>query len=382
LLLVSILGLFYYKKSVLTLINTKLFLIILLIYITSFLLAFVIDFFGTKKFLGEAYIQFLILIEVFPIAIFLSILAFKKLNFNLNDVIINLFIIGVFQSIISILMFIFPDFRIYFLSNILKFNLQTSKIFNIDYAYRGYGVGNSFLFAFPITQSFILIGSFILAIKKNYLYIFSIPILLIPIIFNARVGLVTIIVFFALLIISSFNNKKTWGLMFFISIFIIFSYYFIERFDLINYSKNLEWVFNIFTQFNSLLKGNVNKKTTIGNLFEMIHFPKQIIEIFIGSHIYIFNNPQIQISSDIGYIRKIYFGGVFYSLLIYSGYTTIFIKSFRIIKDEFHKIFLSTIFLMIFISHFKGDIFSSNSSFRLSVFIFMFIIVKKYISKE
>jgi hypothetical protein len=97
-----------------------------------------------------------------------------------------------------------------------------------------------------------------------------------------------------------------------------------------------------------------------------IHIPLSLEGVVIGQHQYLFNNDLSPLRSDIGYFRKLYFGGAIYLITWLFFIGSIVFLSFNGIKNRL-------VFLLIFlIVGLKGDVFTFNSLFAVSlVFVYL-----------
>lgn len=306
-------------------------------------------------------------------AIFISLYIvyyFYKNKFNKKDIVYNLCIIGLFQSLISILMIIFPGFQNWFIE------LCKNRGFDavaIEYFrnYRYYGFSSELTFTMPILQ---VVIAYLLLFQKNtknslqkILKYIIIVILLFSAIINARISLIIIIICFICYVLylirnnkNNIKNKKKLGLIVIVVIISIIGLFYINSIFKI---PQLDWILTSIKEILALFgigKENVSSVNTFSLLFKDIQIPKGISLIF-GTGLNIFNGTTYR--TDIGYLVNLWYGGIVYCLLIY-GLMFKFIIIDNIKKNK--KLILNiTLIIIIFISNIKGNIFNLNGVINL-----------------
>ena len=142
--------------------------------------------------------------------------------------------------------------------------------------------------------------------------------------------------------------------------------------------KIIEWNYKEYLGFLDIISGKGSSGTLNSLLKYHLFFPQELFGILFGEAKYVFGSGSTIHHSDIGYIRLLFYGGIFYSLLKYGSFTLLFFKSILLKKKEkYVVIFLLLIFVGMMVAQFKGNIFSSNPAFRLVFFIFIFTLVEK-----
>jgi hypothetical protein len=109
---------------------------------------------------------------------------------------------------------------------------------------------------------------------------------------------------------------------------------------------------------------------------KQLHLPHQMSEIIFGKGLVVFGNHKSPVTSDLGYIRYIYYGGIVLSLMFYFNIYNFAKSCIALTSDKFFKIFLISITAMIFVAHFKGDVFNS-SAFMKGVFLIQVFMLYK-----
>ncbi|MBA7533928.1 hypothetical protein ES705_26174 [subsurface metagenome] len=372
-----------YKKEVNNLFTLKITYNTIFIFFGALLLSFFIDLFSAGMF-RYSYDLLLFLIEVFPISVFLSIFALKTLNMSLDDFYTSIIVVGMLQALVVFIMIIYPDLRLYTFETLLRYG-EESKIIAL-LGERSYGFADGYLYSFPVFQGIVLMLIILFIIKKSYLYILSIPFILISIVVNARIGLVAIPVIFFVGIFLNFFKIKLISVGKFAVILIVFivltnfllSFLLNINVDFINIKGIYEWNYAAIEDVTNFLQGK-GSGTTIGELQRMVYIPSGLSLLF-GEGMYIFSNPAYPLSSDVGYVINLYYGGIIYSLLVYGGVLMIFYKALQYNKDWMHAILLVSIVVLLFIVQIKGNIFSVSEAFKGSMLICIFTIMKQLLS--
>ena len=350
---------------------------------------------GTDSSLGETnfYKQALVLVEVLPIALFLSFYSRKYLKFSLNDLLYSLIVIGVIQSFLCLIMFLLPGIKLFIFNSILSQDVKTEEILEAGYYgnFRGFGISISYLFSLPIFQGLLIGFIFFLCLinfKKYYYTLISIPLLLLSIILNARIGVVPIIVFIAVAFIVYFKNLRVSAItqvVLILGVLIISAYaFFSTTYQTTGLANNVDWIFKSYTQNKAFLEGTGDEGTLAILLDRHVHFPKDFNGNLFGEGIYLFGENQTlrSLSSDIGYIRNLYFGGYIYSFLIYSSFGFLFWGALRLQKTILTRILMYFLLVVVLTVHLKGNVFWSNPAYRAAYLITVFPVVDRYVSRK
>ena len=104
-------------------------------------------------------------------------------------------------------------------------------------------------------------------------------------------------------------------------------------------------------------------ETTIQTLGSMIHFPPPSNWI-TGTGVNIFNNPKSNVSSDIGYILQLYYGGCAYFCLLVFPLLILLSECIRTAKGISTQVLFVSIFASVLLANFKGDFFTNNDAFK------------------
>ena len=329
-------------------------------------------------------LKFYLSVIVTSVSLYLLFSFFKK--GNPEELIKSFFWIISIQFAICLLMLLNQEIRDY-----INFSLITPQIkFASDgikstYDFRaGYGLATEQLFTYPLFNAWIACVSLFSYWKKNVYYLFFVPISLIPAFLNARVSVIFLPSFiFSFLLIEKKNFLnldilvKVFASFSFLVFFLTFSFI-----QFINYipEKTYFWIATGFSDFLKLISfGAINIFVGESNfgfgsstdilLESHLFFPDNFLSLLLGEGIYIFGNKFSSVSSDIGYIRSIFFGGLIFLIAMSFVFIGFLLKIMSKTRNEIYQAILTSGILLILIGNVKGDIFANNALLR-GVFLF------------
>ena len=335
----------------------------------------------------NAFSQTMILLELLPIALFLSIYAIRRLKFSLADFFNSLVVVAAIQSFLAIIMLLLPGLRMFIFTTVLGYNPSEDKIFRADlYAFRSFGVSQDLLFSLSIVQ-----GIAIACVLNLCLYNFSkykyslllIPPLLVSILLNARIGLAAIISFILVTIFFSLLRLKIYLLAKFAlfallsTLIIYFSIGSVDSVFGINLEKNVEWSLNIFVEGKNFASGSNEDIGSFGTITGRYwHLPDTPGARTFGEGRYLLDTINSSELSDLGYVRRVYFGGYIYSFLSYAALICLFIGSQKKQLKSFQPLFYSVVLTMLLVQ-FKGDAFLPTPGYRITFLVLIFAISER-----
>ncbi len=389
--------LFFFKSATLKILQQKHLFIGVCLLMMSVIYAFIMDTstiyqtdlaFTQKNTFGQA----MILIEVLPIALFLCAFGIRKLKLSLTKLLSSLVIIAAIQSFLAIIMLLLPDLRMFALTTILNYDPSEDKIFRPDlYVFRSFGFSQDILFSLSIVQGIAVVCILSLCLYKFTKYKYSlilIPPLLLSIALNARIGFIPIILFALSTLIFNLLKLRIYLLSKFIlfsvisALFIYLSITNLGFFTEFDIEQNINWASDIFVQGKNFAQGETTNTGNFGKIQRKhLHLPESETAQIFGEGRYVYQNNKVSVTSDAGYVRRIYFGGYIYSFLAYSALIYIFIGSQgKKQQDAFKPLFYALILTALF-SQIKGDIFLPIPGFRTIFLIFLFAISERRLSK-
>jgi hypothetical protein len=359
-----------------------------LIFILSVYSFYIVFFHGTYEFaIAKGYLLF-ILAYIFGPYLILHILK-KRKELDLNNIIKYFILISVIQSIIMILMLLFPNLKEFFFS-IQKDDRQFLHLESGGFRMLGLAYGVVWDLGFIQSLSAIFIVWILPRLKyKNqfWLYSFAYLLIFISIIMSGRTGFFGIFISLVLLSYNLFIVKKNFGYYFrfllslLITSFLTFKIIYASISPDLRYllsDKIIPWAFELFINSN---EGNGLETKSSNNLKDM-YFDVSTSTFLIGDGYY--SDPTDKaayyLGTDAGYMRQLLFYGLFGSLILYLFYFLIFKKIIYVVYISFDK---STIlmFLLIafyyFFAHVKGDIFMGGDMPLRVLFILYFLLNKR-----
>lgn len=322
-----------------------------------------------------SYRHFLIVFEVIPISIFIS-LQLIKLKFNLYDFYNFILLIGVIQVGFVLLTFIFPSIRYLLIEKYASGGLASN--FSVFSNFRAFGLSRGYMYSMPLFQGLCIIISTILGTFKSKKYFLLIPLYIFSISLNARIGLVSILAVLATLLL--FKQKGTFFKqiigVFIISVsFYLFIYFVQTKAENSTSMNTWFWLNKGFTQL-----ANIREEQSFGiihNMSNMWFVPD--FEYFIfGTGVVPYRRPN-DLNSDVGYVQIFYYGGIIYSLLVYMAYITITKRLMKFSRPE-EKILYVSILLYLLLANVKGLSFSSAEHTHGIILIYVFSIITNKIN--
>jgi|GEM_PF-2317940 len=331
--------------------------------------------------------QTMILVELLPIALFLCVYAVRRLKFNLVDFFNSLVTVAAIQSFMAIAMLFLPGLRMFIFTTILGYDPGKDKIFRDDlYAFRSFGVSQDLLFSLSIVQ-----GIAIACVLNLCLYNFSkykyslllIPPLLISILLNARIGFVSIVSFMVVTLLFGLFRLKIYLITKFIVFALVSSsiiYFSIGSIDSVfgtSLEKNLEWGLTIFVNSKNLASGSSENIGVFNSITGRYwHLPDTPSTRTFGEGRYLSGAINSSELSDLGYVRRIYFGGYIYSFLSYAALICLFIGSQKKQIKGFQPFFYSVLLTMLVVQ-LKGDAFLPTPGYRIAFLVLIFAIAER-----
>jgi hypothetical protein len=293
---------------------------------------------------------------------------------NKTSIINLLYWTALLAAVLSVMLLLFPAFDRFYESIQIDSYYEIYESFEVRY--RAYGISENLTFTYSFIMGLFAGYSFFL-VKRNLLFIIPMFIFVIAMIFNARIGIVGLLV---LLTHSCFIQGNYRGIlklvvgMLISGVFlnVLATYNNVLIADLVVFS-NLNWVSNFFVD---IFSGDNAEHSTLSVIFgDFIIFPDESIsELLIGTGESLFG--RVGQSSDLGFILQIYYGGfTFFALIL----VFISICTYRLCKTIgiFHW-FTSFFFIMVVVLNIKGFIFAATPGGRLLFFLYLYFIYQHY----
>lgn len=281
-----------------------------------------------------------------------------------KDLIIDIIKVGCIAAFITILMILLPN-----INDFIRYQLLRTDTFTEAVSKRTFGLAESLTFSYGIIQG--LMAFLILFYSKNNKKIlFFIPFFILCVLFNARVGFSALIVGVVFYYIYKFKivNIVLTAIAFFTVFFLI------TETSLFKAQKEtIEWGLDFFTQSSDFLSGKKSDSNTLDTLFgDMFVLPTTESGWLVGYGVNIFGR-HFGVSSDVGYIIQIYYGGVIYLFLLFVFVFVLFNYIRKLPRKEF-LIGCSFIFILL-LCNMKGNIFIPIGIMRLILLIIIYWVI-------
>lgn len=311
---------------------------------------------------------------------------------NQENLVKSFFCLVSVQFLFNLMMLYSPEIRNYINLSLLN---TSSKIASEDvvgkfYEVRGYGFASGHLFSYPLFNGFTACIALWMALKKNFLYAIIAFAAIFPILLNARIGLISIPIFCAsFFFIESIHYRISFFKFRFLKFRLSFGKilsFLLSIPILLVLSKRLPdiipeptwiWIQDGFEQIVAILfYGDIAQSRTLNILSSShTHLPDDFMSLFWGDSSYIFGLDYLALASDIGYIRVIYFGGLLLSFLLYGFFLCFFTMVFKKASSNFSRCVIVCGALMIFLSNYKGLVFTFENALLKAMILFCVFLV-------
>jgi hypothetical protein len=305
-------------------------------------------------------VNIFLLLQVIVIPYFL-VIFYSKIRTH-NNLLKDVILCGSIAAILTLLMLIIPS-----LAEVIRYRLLATDDFTELIAFRSFGVSEGLTFAYGTAQG-IIFALVLFYAKDNPKYYLILPLILISIIFNARIGLVPVVFSIIYFVILKFNLKiisiiTGFGLSFY---FVLF-----KTSLFLEYATTIEWAFDFFIQSSDFLTGSSNSSdNTFDTLFgKMAILPEgKAWLIGTGENIFFASTG----NSDVGYIIQLNYGGIIYVCLLFSFVIFMLLRLKFLYTENRWLIFLFLVTIVL--TNIKGLFISIIPSFRLIALIYCYLI--------
>ena len=290
--------------------------------------------------------------------IFSYILVFvaKKNGVTQKQMIYGLIYLAIFQSYISVLMIFIPSVKDFVTTYIIHFGTGNKLLAETLFANRVFGIGSEYLFALPIFQAMMACVYVSVQEKKNIFFYFNLLCLISSAIFCARTSLFVLLGYFIYRCVKNLRKHFFFIIIMAVAVACVL-WYALQKLLLV---EDIAAVANFVRIFKGEYQG-------YDMLFDsMLFFPEDIVTWIMGDGTYVFYASR---NSDLGYVNDIFYGGLVFLLLeilsLYALYKRV--RRTRFLADVF-----PFLFLILFVIHYKGSIFSAND-FMKGIFLLYYI---------
>ena len=269
----------------------------------------------------------------------------------------------VLQFVFVALMILFPAWRDYFFSYLAQ-PIEKLEVGSWRYQSRGFGVASFHLFSYPLFNGLVFFISAWMAITRNYWYLLLSLMALLPVFLNARIGLIFVAIFLLSLLFAVVPRVSTRALGRYFLVATIgigslaFGVIFVVSIGLVP-ATVVNWIGTGLQEYAEIaVAGESGTLNTL--LASHWHLPSGI-SIVTGEGRYLYQTSTYAgISSDIGYINFLFYGGLFFSLLVYGAFLVLALGSIRPSSNLLERCIVGAILCGLAVAHFKGIIFGAN----------------------
>ena len=302
-------------------------------------------------------------IRVFAVAfyenIFISIFLMVFLvNLKKSDWLDSIIITGIVGALISVFSLLNPSINLF-----IK-DIQVLSEFSMESDFRSFGLAEGLTFSYGISQAIILC-LLIINSKKRMLFLLFTPLFIVSSLFNARTGIIIVVLILVYAIIA-FRRIKL--LIFLIALLFVISILSDQLIILLDNDKSFDWINNFYLEIGDLFTGSTNAdyNTTQTLFVDMVVLPSNTIEWIFGSGQSLFLSYSN--STDVGFFLQLNYGGLVFTCMLLILVLMMFFKTFK----EKESRWFSVLFLIsFFIANMKGDFIPSTGAFRLLFFVYL-----------
>lgn len=298
----------------------------------------------------------------FVLSSFIQSRKYFKENFE-NALIVMAFV----ASLITAFAIVNPSFDSIIKSLTPEYDVAYER-YESTFRHRLFGLSENLAFTYPYVLS--IIGFYSIVERKNFISIILLILVVISVMFNARIAFVPILLIVPYILLSRNGSIKD----FFKFIVIIVCFVLLFNRLITKYSVfDNSWGFSFFEELFDLITTG-HSETTNELTGRMFFLPDDsIISFLFGTGESVFLSTTH--NSDVGYVIQMYYGGLFFMILILALMTYMAFRVFIVLgkKNWFAFIFGISIFVL----NFKGFYFASTPGFRFISFLYVYYILKQ-----
>lgn len=347
--------------------NKRVFILLCFIIIIILHLLILYSFFGEEA-LKRVY-SFILIIFSLISAIGIVVIFKKYISNKMEDFIIFLINLSVFQLIFVFLSIFIPEFRNWALSFTPEDTIFLSN--DMGAGIRSFGFASGYTSSFPMMMGLASLFCVFLSLKTKkifykIIYVFIFVLLVFSVAINARIGLVPALLslFFIPLILI---RKLKLNILLVLLVFLSFVYFYV-----MDYIADLSYMERLNQGINEV-KVLLFDKEFVGTfqvLRDMWIFPADLMNFYFGGGINTVGNNYN--NSDIGLIQDIFMFGLVFTLFFGVLLFYCFSPLLKYMKYYFGFIFIFIFIFSIFIFYMKGLVFYSNELVRFLFLMMLF----------
>jgi hypothetical protein len=302
-------------------------------------------------------------VEGVIVAVCLVALLRKRFSDPVGTIFKAFYLAATVQFVFVILMLLLPAWRDYYFMSVSQ-PLDKLEVGSFWYQARGYGVAAFHLFSYPLFNGLVFFISAWMAVTRSYWYLILSAIALVPVFLNARIGLVFVPIFFLSVLFAvvptiSVRPVLRYAIVTIAGLGCVVGAVVVVVTSGIVPAAVVEWALAGIVEYGQLLM--TGESHTLEILVDShMHLPAGSA-LITGEGEYLFRgNHYGGLSSDIGYVNFLFYGGLFFSTLVYASFIALGIGCFRSASSLFDRCVISAMVIGLFAAHFKGIMFESN----------------------
>lgn len=311
------------------------------------------------------HLVFLIEITIIPYTI---IVLLNQFQINDDHSFVKLLlVVGVSGAAISTACAFYPSINTYVRDVILMQH-------EVDYGfweYRGYGLAEGLTGFYGFTQG-MLLALGMMHIKENMWFIFTIPFMIVSILFNARTGFIIFIASIIIYLLIRRDLKITLSLSIGI-LLVLLGYNYLTYSDLVS-EQTLSWIESAFSDsIDAVQSKDISRSGTASVLFgSMLVWPDNFFDWIFGRGYSLFGLDQN--GSDVGFILHLNYGGLLYITILLMLLVCL---AKHMSHYEVPQYFLILFWCVYFIANTKGNYLSNSGTFRCIMLMYYFFIYNR-----
>ena len=311
----------------------------------------------------------------FTTLLFLPIFLVHTLLINVKDKgFFNIIIhVGLIAAFISITCFLLPDFNLFIRS--IQTDVEMESVDDLGLSMlRSFGLGGNLTSAYGYMMG--LLSAFCLLkmpeVKKWYYLIYSL-LFLIAAIINARTSVFPFLFSLVFLLLKSL---KTLSIKFIAIVGLIIA---ALGYGLFSYlERNNPEMFDYLYTFIDFFSSYENLEDSAYS--SMWFFPETVQGVVFGEGRSVFGaDNELNMSSDIGFVRNIYLGGLFFLFLLFNEQ---FIQYKNMYERSNKELFVIILALSVIVFHYKGSLCYITTAVSRFVMLYYFVLVFNKRSKN
>ncbi len=277
--------------------------------------------------------------------------------------------VGLIAATITLLCLIFPQFQ-----NIIR-GIQTNREIGVlessdEFLLRGFGLGGNLTSAYGYIMG---VCGAICLIKLKYsrsYYVFYVLLFVLAAAVNARTGMLAVVIAMAFMLM---RNVKRFNIGYLLAaciliVLLLYGYQLLEVY--------FPYAYEFISDFVKFFSSTDNYK---GSAYDnMLHFPRTLNGLVFGEGRDVFGIGTEE-TSDIGFVRDIYMGGIVFVTMLAMYLYILFKKMYRRSGDLILVLILA---MSVMLFYYKGLVFYASHAVSRFIMLFYFVLVYNELHKN